>query len=166
MDELDMMEQEIDKGGQAGKDGEKQRIGPSEDCTREHRPRKWKEIKPVILDENGGEFKYILIDIKDTESDKEMTIVRGYKDCSTHTNILYEFERDELEKMPIMIKKNWKVWPPGGGIINLNKEEKKIVISGSSEKYGRADHQKTQEIIETEYLGYDVSWKSEIFQKL
>ena len=95
-----------------------------------------------------------------------MAVVRGYKDCSTHTNILYEFERDEICSVPISYKKNWKVWPSGGGIINYDVEQNKIVISGSSEKYGRADHQRAQELIEAEYLGLDVSWKSEIFDKL
>jgi hypothetical protein len=94
------------------------------------------------LDPEGGEFKYILIDIKDTESEKEMAVVRGYKDCSTHTNILYEFERDEICSVPITYKKNWKVWPSGGGIINYDIEQNKIVISGSSDKYGRGDHQR------------------------
>jgi len=40
------------------------------------------------------------------------------------------------------------------------------MISGSAHKYGRGDHQKAQEIIEKEYLGYDVEWKSEMHERV
>jgi len=68
--------------------------------------------------------------------------------------------------MPISVKSNWKIWTTGGGKILLTPSEKTILISGSSTKYGRGDHQKAQELIEKEYLGYEVEWKSEMHERI
>ena len=52
-----------------------------------------------------------------------------------------DFWKRECENIPLFIKeRHWLIRGLGGGIIKIDKENKKIIISGSSEKYGRANH--------------------------
>ena len=56
--------------------------------------------------------------------------------------------------MPAIMKNNLiKVKALGGGTMSFStseKGERKITIFGTSEKYGRADHQLTEEIIKSD----------------
>jgi hypothetical protein len=63
------------------------KYGPPPDHTENHRPTKYDEIKGAILDKEG-EFKYIQIFVKDTRTFKTKTVVRGYKNCDSHIEIL------------------------------------------------------------------------------
>ena len=48
----------------------------------------WRRVSPAAIFD---------VSEKGYRNKEEMTIVRGFKDQSTHTNILFQFERDELE---------------------------------------------------------------------
>jgi len=62
------------------------KYGPPAGHNEDDRPTTYDEIKGSILDE--GEFLYIQIFIKDTKTFKTKTVVRGYKSCDHHIDIL------------------------------------------------------------------------------
>ncbi|XP_053203086.1 14 kDa phosphohistidine phosphatase-like isoform X2 [Panonychus citri] len=111
---------------------------------------KMDSIKEVDIDERG-KFKYILITVKD-DSGGEKLIVRGYRDCGYHADIL---ERVQSQ----LVKFNCD--SPGGGRISHDPNEKKLLVYGYSMGFGRADHQKTVEILKKSYPDYTIDWSNE-----
>ena len=121
-------------------------------------------IRPTHIDAEGV-FKYIqiLIEPKDknaeeTGSDKYM-IVRGWKECGFHADILDKFQCEEMKDAELNL--HYSSDCPGGGRINHDAEQKKIVIYGYSQGFGRCDHSLTQKYIQEEYPDYEVTWNNE-----
>lgn len=49
----------------------------------------------------------------------------------------------------------------GGGRINHQPAEKKILVYGYSQGFGKADHKITKELLDKAYPNYDVKWSDE-----
>ena len=135
----------------------KPKYGPPADHTQDHRPTSFDDIKGAILDPEGT-FKYIQIVVSDKESNRQRTIVRGYKSCPYHADILNKFQYEELSSLG---PTKFDVSCPGGGRIEHNANEKTIRIYGYSQGFGLADHQISQNILEQDYWGYKFSWSNE-----
>ena len=118
-------------------------FGAPADHTEHHRPKTFDEIKGSILDPTGV-FKYIQIDVHNSKTDQTRKVVRGYKSCGYHADILNKFEHEELSQCTDDLTCSC----PGGGRIAHTPEEKKIHIYGYSQGFGLADHQITQNILE------------------
>ena len=133
------------------------KYGPPPDHTEENRPTKYAEIKGAILDKEG-DYKYIQIFIKDTKTFKTKTVVRGYKSCNSHIEILQKFMYQELQEVPRMSFKRLLIWCPGGGQIRktCTDQERKIIVYGTSSRYGKADHQKSKVILGTDFFGHTI----------
>ena len=58
-------------------------------------------------------------------------IVRGYLDCPYHADILAKFVDTELEADD-ELDQSWSADCPGGGRIDVNQAEKKLLIYGYS----------------------------------
>ena len=82
-------------------------------------------------------------------------MVRGYQSCGYHADILAKFIKEELSEIPD-VADTYQIECPGGGRIKHTNtaEEKKIFIYGYSQGFGKANHQKTQDIISKYYTGY------------
>lgn len=70
----------------------------------------------------SGTFKYIQIQVKDKSNNKKI-IVRGYKSCSYHADILDKVQ-DQLKEIDCKCL--------GGGRINFQPDLKKIKVFGYS----------------------------------
>ena len=88
----------------------------------EHLPRHFEDLEPCILDDLGL-YKYILIEIKDWASQDKMYIIRGYKDCAQHVDILNRFKYEELRRVPKFLKKHWEIKCPEVGRVDRIIEE-------------------------------------------
>lgn len=87
-------------------------------------------LKEAIID-SSGKFKYIQINITDkTDPTQSKIIVRGYKSCSYHADILDKFVDEEVISSGLSSKVNYEC--PGGGRIEHTPHEKKIFIYGYS----------------------------------
>ena len=96
-------------------------------------------------------FKYIQIliepkdkDCEETGSDKYL-IVRGWRDCGYHADVLDKFQHEELTDDEL--EEYYTSDCPGGGRINHDPNAKKIVIYGYSQGFGRCDHSITCQYI-------------------
>ena len=89
-----------------------------------------------------------------------MTIVRGYLDCPYHADILEKFETEELF-VHDDLRAQWEAECPGGGRIETIEDDKRILIYGYSQGFGRCDHTVTQALIKEAYPDYDVTWSNE-----
>ena len=109
-------------------------------------------IPESLIDENGI-YKYIQIKCEDK------IFIRGRKDCKYHKNIYSKFIKELKEKN--IDSKLCKVL--GGGRINKNKKNKKIIIYGYSNRYGRApnQHEITKDILSKFYSDYDITWTND-----
>lgn len=113
------------------------------------------ELIPDVDIDSQGKFKYILIEVTDSETKEKKFIVRGYKDCSYHVDIL-----DKVE--PTIAKHKCRAKCVGGGRILHKPEVKAILIYGYSQGFGRADHQIAHKLIQSHFPEYtDVSWSNE-----
>ena len=94
------------------------------------------QFKRTIIDGHGV-FKYIQIEINPKDSNNEKTgdesylIVRGFMDCPYHADILDKFEQTELSTDD-ELSQSYRTNCPGGGRINHDEANKKIVIYGYS----------------------------------
>ena len=79
-------------------------------------------VLSVIIDK--GVFKYIQIEC--TIAGQQHLLIRGWKDCNYHADILAKFNNTENPHG------QWQTECPGGGRIEHNDQEKKIVIFGYS----------------------------------
>ena len=71
-----------------------------------------------------------------------MTIVRGYLECDYHADILDKFNNEELG-VDQELSQLWQADCPGGGRIQVDEVEKKLLIYGYSQGFGRCDHSLT-----------------------
>lgn len=112
------------------------------------------QIPDVDIDPSG-KFKYILIQVSDPETKEEKYIVRGYKSCGYHVDILERVE-------PSIEKLKCKAKCVGGGRILHNPEVKSILIYGYSQGFGKADHTIAHRLVKAKYPNYtDISWSNE-----
>lgn len=82
-----------------------------------------------------GVFKYIQIEVKDKEDPaKKRLLVRGYKDCDYHADILERFTIKEVVSQGLSSIISYS--PPGGGRIEHLPDEKKLKIYGYSMGFG------------------------------
>ena len=85
-------------------------------------------IKPVSIDSEGV-FKYIQILIEPAEpnnpktGDQSYLIVRGWKDCPFHADVLEKFQNQEMNNEK-ELNQNYTSSCPGGGRINHDKDNK------------------------------------------
>ncbi|CDW53493.1 14 kDa phosphohistidine phosphatase [Trichuris trichiura] len=103
-------------------------------------------VPNVVIDE--GTFKYVIVEITDGKSKK--SIVRGFRACEYHDDILEEIKPDLLEK-----KLSFKC--TGGGRIYHDSLQKKIEVYGYSQAYGKADHELAVKKLSECFPGYSVS---------
>ena len=63
-----------------------------------------------------------------------------------------------MEEIPRPTYKRLLIWSPGGGTIKRanTDAERKIQIFGTSSRYGKADHQRTELIVKKDYFGHIV----------
>lgn len=112
------------------------------------------QVADVDIDKSG-KFKYILINVKDTQTKAVKNIVRGYKDCSYHIDILSKVT-PELEKLGLQAECS------GGGRILHDPKTKTIMIYGYSQGFGRADHTIAHALCKKNFPDYvDISWSNE-----
>lgn len=111
-------------------------------------------MKDVDID-SEGKFKYILIKVTDPDVKEEKFIVRGYKSCSYHDDILSLVE-------PSIRKHGCTATCVGGGRIRHDPKVKSLFIYGYSQGYGRADHTISQKLLKEKFPDYhDISWSNE-----
>ncbi|XP_078082845.1 14 kDa phosphohistidine phosphatase [Mustelus asterias] len=103
----------------------------------------------------GGVFKYVLIRIwQEDGNGKEKNIVRGWASAEYHADIY-----DEVSTC--IEKKGLHCECQGGGRIDHNSAEKKILVYGYSIGFGRANHEITTTILKSRYPDYSVTWANE-----
>ena len=93
-----------------------------------------------------GVFKYIQIQLTpkgNNPDNQNVTLVRGYLECSYHADILDKFQREELSADE-ELSSQWTADCPGGGRIEANEADKRILIYGYSQGFGRSNHELTQ----------------------
>ncbi|XP_076259255.1 14 kDa phosphohistidine phosphatase-like [Rhynchophorus ferrugineus] len=114
-------------------------------------------VKDVDIDESR--CKYILIDVTTTNFDntvEKKLIVRGYVRCNYHADI-FDVVTEEMNAMTENKFKKYKMSVLGGGRINVEKEKKTIEVYGYSVGYGKADHEKTAEVLKTKYPDFTIT---------
>ncbi|CDW91561.1 UNKNOWN [Stylonychia lemnae] len=107
----------------------------------------------------SGLFKYIQIQITDKRTGETTFLVRGYKSCPYHMNIFDKFTKEEFNL--IENKEYYDASCPGGGRINHDSDNKKIFIYGYSQSYGQPDHTVAQEVLQSMYNDYEITWSNE-----
>lgn len=103
---------------------------------------------PVTDISEEGDFKYVLIAATAAGSGKPVHLVRGYVDCEYHADVLEE-------ALPPLEGAGYdNIRCVGGGRIKLEKGPPgQMVIYGTSDGFGRADHDKTAAIFRQHYGG-------------
>ena len=96
-----------------------------------------------------GVFKYVLIKCND-----EDFIVRGFKWAEYHADI---FEKVEVD----LHKKGIKCQCVGGGRIDHDSDNKRIIVYGYSVGFGRADHAETVQVLLKAYPDYDITFSND-----
>ena len=104
-------------------------------------------IEPVEIDPSGV-FKYVLIKCNDE------FLVRGFAWASYHADI---YEKVEVE----LHKKGAKCSCVGGGRIDHDSANKKILVYGYSVGYGRADHATAVKVLLLKYPDYEITFSND-----
>jgi len=105
------------------------------------------KVSDVEIDANGR-FKYILIKVIDkSQGGVFKYIVRGHDWADYHADI-YDRVESEIQQMGLMSD------CVGGGRIQHDKFDKKILVYGYSMGFGRADHSITVEKLKKAYPDY------------
>ncbi|MFH4979926.1 hypothetical protein AB6A40_006635 [Gnathostoma spinigerum] len=99
-----------------------------------------------------GTFKYILIKVQDKTNKNEKLIVRGYKKCPYHMDIFDETSKE----LP-----GYNLECLGGGRIKHDPTKKEILVYGYSQGYGKADHQKSVDILKKQLPDYKITFSDE-----
>ncbi|CAF1186577.1 unnamed protein product [Adineta steineri] len=94
----------------------------------------------------AGCFKYILVEVRDRATTYGQTklVVRGDASCAYHADVLDIMEGQIDEKKIALDCK-------GGGRIRVDPQTRTISVYGYSQGFGRADHEKTVEILQKKY---------------
>ena len=105
-----------------------------------------------IVDLHSGVFKYVLV--RCSSGAGTHWLVRGYNGCDYHADVLAKLE----EQCPAGVNLECV----GGGRIDHRPAERKLVIYGYSQGFGRADHSRTSLLCKEHFGGnYDISWNNE-----
>ncbi|XP_050497908.1 14 kDa phosphohistidine phosphatase-like [Diabrotica virgifera virgifera] len=121
------------------------------------------QVKDVDIDASGV-FKYILIKLSSAASDGKLVdklIVRGYAECPFHADINDQVTSDLQKLKSSKVIQDWRTKVLGGGRIQHDPEDKKILVYGYSQGYGKADHQLTVDILKTAYPDYSITYSDE-----
>ena len=115
-------------------------------------------VPEAIIDE--GTFKYVYIRVyEDAGGDdtNERDIVRGYAGArfEYHADIYEKTEEDELSKLGLDCE------CLGGGRILHKPDDKYIKVYGYSMGFGKANHQRSVEILKRKYPDYNIEWSDE-----
>lgn len=106
-------------------------------------------IPDVEIDEDGV-FKYVLITVADSEDESvQKLVVRGNAEAEYHADVYEAFCRKTNGPLGMDCQCR------GGGRINHNASEKKILVYGYSMGYGKADHSKVVELLKKTYTNYE-----------
>lgn len=112
-----------------------------------------KAVPSAEIDPDGT-FKYILVKVYAPQTpdgtEPSKIIVRGNKRGPYHADIY-----DETVKVLTELKLDSECI--GGGKIQHNSAEKKINIFGSSQGFGKADHQVAAQILQEVFPGYEIT---------
>ena len=122
-------------------------FGPSADNNDNFSPEDFDEIKCATVDVNGT-FPYVLLSLKErpeyiqgTPDEKTMIdVVRGTKKCMNHVEVINKFLVEELDS--IQDNQDLDTKPMGGGYIEANKAEHKMLLFGAAKGLGKADHER------------------------
>ncbi|CAF1248434.1 unnamed protein product [Adineta ricciae] len=95
---------------------------------------------------DAGCCKYLLIEVNNcgTAYGQSKLVVRGDASCTYHADILEKLEKQINTKELVL---NCK----GGGRIQVDPATRTISVYGRSQEFGRADHEKTVEILRKSY---------------
>ena len=107
-----------------------------------------KRPREVDIDPSGV-FKYVLIQCDDN------FLVRGFKWAEYHADIYDEVEV-ELHQQGVNVCKC-----VGGGRIDHDNNNKRIIVYGYSVGFGRADHATTVHLLLKEFPDYDITFSND-----
>ncbi|XP_031565026.1 14 kDa phosphohistidine phosphatase-like [Actinia tenebrosa] len=113
------------------------------------------EAVPDVVIDSHGLFKYILIEVKDRNDDSlSKFVVRGNAKADYHADILEEVQPgiDGLGLSAVCV---------GGGRIEHNSAEKRILVYGYSMGFGRANHSITVEKLKKDYPNYKITYTND-----
>ncbi|XP_023331945.1 14 kDa phosphohistidine phosphatase [Eurytemora carolleeae] len=113
------------------------------------------KVPDVEID--SGVFKYVYIRVyADAGGDErlEKDIVRGYTFAEYHADI-YDRIDEEVQKLGLDCE------CMGGGRIEHSPERKYIKVYGYSMGYGKANHERSIEILKKKYPDYNMEWSDE-----
>lgn len=99
-----------------------------------------KNIPKVDIDYHGG-YKFIVAKIVNRLDHTMKVVIKANKNYKTHKEILAILQ-DELRRETIATNGGLYAYCIGGGFINVDPEEKKIIISGSSGEFKREPNRK------------------------
>lgn len=110
---------------------------------------------PAVDIDDDGVFKYVLIKVYGKESDDlHKIIVRGFSRAEWHNDI-YEEVSESLNALGLDTE------CLGGGRINHQSAQKKILVYGYSQGFGKADHEVSKKILEKVYSNYEIKCSDE-----
>ncbi|KAJ9587003.1 hypothetical protein L9F63_019400 [Diploptera punctata] len=116
-----------------------------------------KDIPEVDIDPDGT-FKYVLIKVygskKGSGSEDVKTIVRGFSWGAFHGDI-YDKTLEQVQALGLDSE------CVGGGRIKHEAANKKILVYGYSQGFGKADHEVTVGLLKKKYPDYNVSWSDD-----
>jgi phosphohistidine phosphatase len=107
---------------------------------------------PQIKIDEKDKFKYIQI-----LCNKTNYFIWGSKKFKFHKNI-YDSFKNQL-KSHYIPENLCEVL--GGGRISFDKKQKKILVYGYSNKFGRCEHEKTVKILKKYYKNYNITFSNE-----
>ena len=107
---------------------------------------------PQLKIDEKDKFKYIQILCNNTK-----IFIWGSKKFKFHKNIYESFKKQlNSHYIPIDLCKVL-----GGGRISFDKKNKKILVYGYSNRYGRCKHEKTVKILKKYYKNYNITFSNE-----
>lgn len=117
------------------------------------------KVADVDIDGNGT-FKYILIrvygpDKGGNEEPASKLIVRGYQRASYHVDIYEEVQAKQLKPLGLECECE------GGGRIKHDRDERRLLVYGYSQGFGRAQHQLAVDLLKVTYPDYEVTWTND-----
>ncbi|XP_076161035.1 sex-regulated protein janus-A [Ptiloglossa arizonensis] len=106
---------------------------------------------PDVEIDDSGRFKYVLIEVEDKANVESKVIVRGTL-TNWHSDIALEAIKQIKQKVGEI-----DVECLGGGKIEHLPSEKVINVYGTSQQFGKADHEVTANILKKKYQDYTIT---------
>ncbi|GMI51585.1 hypothetical protein TeGR_g4231 [Tetraparma gracilis] len=112
-------------------------------------------VDGVIIEE--GANKYVLVSARDPASQNMQIFVRSSAAAAYHREVAEPLVAELIEGGRVNVK------VLGGGRINVDTAEKKVVVYGFSYAFGKADHRKAAAMIRRAegFEDFDVTWNDE-----